>query len=534
MAHARRPLLSGLARAGALLAITLSQASAQGVAARPEITDAIQRLATEDAALQRQRFGDLAAVAGKPWLSAVPGELASVWRDVQWIVPGAAMRFQRGFCLAAKCQGTEYLVRYDAAAKQLEFVEQGAVQYLGRILEDGSVRMTGTGLLGVLTAETLRFDAAANVLHAEKHALRAATPAELAAATHGFVAAPAVQAPQAASEADLRAELAAMKAKVEALSKQVEQQQASAEEERQPRLTPAQAREAERRAQREAQAKAAEEKRLAAQAKAREEAERRAEARERARREAEAKAAEAKHLAEEKRAEATRIAEEKRAAAEAQKRAIAEAREAEVRRAAEERQAREDARKAAEAERVARAAPPAAAAKAPAAPAADGRYTTSSGYTLNVEFRGDVLVVKEPNKESPYRRTGPNFYEFTNPTNGIAYCMRVVDARTLEACKPGQAPGMGTRLTLAGDGAGVPSGERDRLERIARSYADRARTEPANTQAWSFCSLAAMSRATGGGQAQLLQAASALRSIATTPANPCPDAIPQAAWAAAQ
>jgi hypothetical protein len=85
-----------------------------------------------------------------------------------------------------------------------------------------------------------------------------------------------------------------------------------------------------------------------------------------------------------------------------------------------------------------------------------------------------------------------------------------------------------------GGGASVPSGERSRLERIARGYAERAQSEPADAQAWSFCSLAALSRATGGGQAQLLQAASALRSISTTSTNPCPDAIPQASWAAAE
>ena len=171
----------------------------------------------------------------------------------------------------------------------------------------------------------------------------------------------------------------------------------------------------------------------------------------------------------------------------------------------------------------------------PSAPAANGLYSTSSGYTLNVEFRGDTLVVKEPNKESPYRKTAANYYEFTNPTNGIAYCMRVIDSRTLEACKPGQSPGMGTRLTAAGGGgASASSGERANLERIARNYAERAQSQPVDAQAWSFCSFAALSRANGGGQAQMVQAVSALRSISTTSTNPCPDAIPPGDWAPAR
>lgn len=164
-----------------------------------------------------------------------------------------------------------------------------------------------------------------------------------------------------------------------------------------------------------------------------------------------------------------------------------------------------------------------------------GTYTTSNGYALEATFQGDALKIVEPSngKTSLYRRTGQGVYEFTNPTNGIAYTMEVVDAKTLLANKPGAPRANGTPLTLAGSaGAAAPVSDsaRSDLEGIANRYLELAQSDPANAQAWSFCGLAAMSRAQGGGDAQVRQAAQALRMIATTSVNPCPKAIPPAIW----
>jgi hypothetical protein len=151
-----------------------------------------------------------------------------------------------------------------------------------------------------------------------------------------------------------------------------------------------------------------------------------------------------------------------------------------------------------------------------------------------VEFRAGALVVVEPNKRSVYRQVRDGYYEFVNPTNGIAYCMRVIDRCTLEACKPGRDGG--TRLTLVASGdstASVAAGERSRLERIAQSYMQRAQGEPADAQAWSFCSLAAMARAQGESAAQVQQAAAGLKTITSSQANPCPGAIPATIWSSA-
>lgn len=165
----------------------------------------------------------------------------------------------------------------------------------------------------------------------------------------------------------------------------------------------------------------------------------------------------------------------------------------------------------------------------------NGTYTTGNGYAVEATFQGDTLRIVEPSngKTSVYRRTGQGIYEFTNPTNGIAYTMEVVDAKTLVANKPGAPRANGTPLTLAGSaGSAAPLSDSARtgLEEIANEYLALAQSDPANAQAWTFCGFAAMSRAQGGGDSQVRQAAQALRMIATTSLNPCPKAIPQAIW----
>src|SRR6476660_6302866 len=105
-----RPLL------GATLLATLAATACGGSLAQVPATDLdgqARRLATDDAQLQRARWGDLALAAGKTWLFVAPGEIANVWRDVHWEVPGSVLKYHRGFCLALKCEGTQYVVRFN-------------------------------------------------------------------------------------------------------------------------------------------------------------------------------------------------------------------------------------------------------------------------------------------------------------------------------------------------------------------------------------------------------------------------------------
>jgi hypothetical protein len=163
----------------------------------------------------------------------------------------------------------------------------------------------------------------------------------------------------------------------------------------------------------------------------------------------------------------------------------------------------------------------------------DGTYTTGTGYTVDAKFSGNTLELYEPSngKRSTYVRNSRGVYEFTNPVNGIAYTMEWRNG-TLFANKPGAPEANGTTLRRVGTaGAATPQspGEREGLERIANRYLERSQSDPANAQAWTFCGMAAMSRAQGG-DSQAVQAAQALRVIANARSNPCPDAIPAATW----
>lgn len=451
-----------LALAACAAAPAFAQASAPDPAARMS--------ATPSDAQQRARWGDLAPAAGRTWLFVAPGEIASVWRDLRWVEPGVVLKYHRGFCIAGKCEGTEYLVRWNGQGGQLEFRDGDKLAYTGRVQDDGSVRISGAGLLGALTAETVKLDPATGTFFADKHELKPATTAQLAEATGGFAgsdkvaqATPAAPAPAqpasaassaapGASEAELRAELAAMKARVDALSRQVEQQKP---------MTAAEKREAERAARakaaeearlaREAKAREEAERRAEAQAKAREEQQRRAEAQARAREEALARAAEQKRLAEEKRlqaaAEAQAALEAKKRAAEETKRA-AEEKAAEAQRLAEARRAASQGGAAAAGSVQAAAAKPAARAvsRGESCGGSEGLYGTGANYRIEVSFEGDTVKIREPNRVSVYEHLGQCQFGFTHP-NGTQYRMGVARG-TLVAYKQGMDPSQGTPLDL--------------------------------------------------------------------------------------
>src|SRR5688572_19656307 len=80
----------------------------------------------------------------------------------------------------------------------------------------------------------------------------------------------------------------------------------------------------------------------------------------------------------------------------------------------------------------------------------NGTYVMDGGaYSINVEFVPDGLQIVEPNKTSLYTPTGAGVYEFTNPTNGTRYGLRVIDDSTIEAFKPGTS-NPATVLKLSG------------------------------------------------------------------------------------
>lgn len=165
----------------------------------------------------------------------------------------------------------------------------------------------------------------------------------------------------------------------------------------------------------------------------------------------------------------------------------------------------------------------------------NGTYTTGMGYTIEVSFNGDSLEVYEPSngKRSVYTLQSDGTYLFTNPVNGISYTMEVGDGDTLIANKPGAPRENGTELRRVGSADAAEPVDEDEAERmlgVAQQYLARVQSDPDNAQAWSFCGFAALARAQGGGESQIMQSARALRQIAVSSSNPCSDAIPDSIW----
>ena len=171
----------------------------------------------------------------------------------------------------------------------------------------------------------------------------------------------------------------------------------------------------------------------------------------------------------------------------------------------------------------------------PASAQENGTYTTGMGYTIEVSFNGDTLEVYEPSngKRSVYTLQSDGTYLFTNPVNGISYTMEVGDGDTLIANKPGAPRENGTELRRVGSADAAEPVDEDEAERmlgVAQQYLARVQSDPDNAQAWSFCGFAALARAQGGGESQIMQSARALRQIAVSSSNPCSDAIPDSIW----
>lgn len=166
--------------------------------------------------------------------------------------------------------------------------------------------------------------------------------------------------------------------------------------------------------------------------------------------------------------------------------------------------------------------------------AVNGTYVMDGGsYSITVEEEGANLVVVEPNKRSVYTPVGGGRYQFHNDVTGSDFYLHVLDDDTLEA---GRVPQTGTpsilrRLDTTAAMAALE--ENDELTALAERYAERAQTDPANAQAWSFCSAVAFKRAMGDGEeaAQFAQqTAQVLQTILEGTGNPCPDAIPPQHW----
>ena len=166
----------------------------------------------------------------------------------------------------------------------------------------------------------------------------------------------------------------------------------------------------------------------------------------------------------------------------------------------------------------------------------DGTYVMDGGaYSINVEFTAGGIQIVEPNKTSIYRSTGGNEYQFTNPTNGITYGLRVVDDETIEAFKPGSTQPstmLKRRAAISVNTEGNPDSAK--YEALADKYATLAQSDADNAHVWAACGAAALGWATlSADQARTMasQSAAMLKPIMTSSgSSPCPDVIPADVW----
>lgn len=175
-----------------------------------------------------------------------------------------------------------------------------------------------------------------------------------------------------------------------------------------------------------------------------------------------------------------------------------------------------------------------------------GTYVLDGGsYSIEVINQGDTLLVKEPNRDSPYKRHPDGSWRFYNPNTDANYAIRYVDPATIEAYKPDQPGNVPSRLNRLGGApaaeatpaapaaAPSPSGRTD-FGSIADSYMRRALDEPDDVQVWSFCAAAAKKRevsTAAEADAYALKAAESLKLILTdTSRSPCEDVISPTLW----
>lgn len=167
-----------------------------------------------------------------------------------------------------------------------------------------------------------------------------------------------------------------------------------------------------------------------------------------------------------------------------------------------------------------------------------GTYMLEGGsYTITIESNGDGLLVKEPNKDSPYARFDDDEFHFYNPNTQTNYGLRYLDERTIEAFKPDVAGNVGSRLVLmnrSGADAVVESDGSARWEQLAQEYSERIGTDPDNVQAWAACAGVAMKRSIStveDADAYARQMAQMLQQMMPAgSASPCSEVMPDRVW----
>ncbi|UKJ08764.1 hypothetical protein [Solitalea lacus] len=166
-----------------------------------------------------------------------------------------------------------------------------------------------------------------------------------------------------------------------------------------------------------------------------------------------------------------------------------------------------------------------------------GVYTTSDGnYSIKISWMANAIIVTEPNKVSDFKSVGNNIYAYTNPVNGIAYRIEVVDEATLAFFKP-QTPTNRTIVLYSKDKSEIGYANKEEYSKYierANFYKDQMRIDSKDAQSWAFCAAAAYARATYSKEDFEKYAKSARDSVKLILINkekcPCADVIPLEVW----
>jgi hypothetical protein len=122
-----------------------------------KVRAALLELKTESPQEIKERWGVLGDAAGNAYAGEASGR--RVWRRFQWVVPGAAMEYEFGYC-TPECEAVPLLLQYNPATKKIDFYQDDDLRVSAAVEADGSV--TWRALL--LFSETLRSDSSGGLL----------------------------------------------------------------------------------------------------------------------------------------------------------------------------------------------------------------------------------------------------------------------------------------------------------------------------------------------------------------------------------
>ncbi|TFZ08387.1 hypothetical protein [Ramlibacter humi] len=140
---------------------------------------AMEQLRTDAPAEVRARWGAFADLAGGAFIAQDVGSYEVMWRDLEWLVPGAVMRWGNGMCRSGECYHADYVVQWNPQEKRLDFFYENSLKMTAQPRADGAlpIRYGFMGFETVLPEQGL--------YRTERYSLEPATQSRLLAMSKG-------------------------------------------------------------------------------------------------------------------------------------------------------------------------------------------------------------------------------------------------------------------------------------------------------------------------------------------------------------